>query len=87
MAKNGPTSLPLGLMTPTVAATSSRRKSSVDRNTAPASAIRTAPRISIHLRPMRSAFVVIHSDTATSPSIVMESSRPMRSAVRPNSER
>ena len=59
---------------------SSSQKSSVDRNTAPASAIRAAPAISIHLRPMRSAVVVIHSDTATSPSSVIVSSRPMRCA-------
>src|SRR5262245_63368693 len=61
--KKGPTSLSLGLTTPIVAATSSTTKLSLAAKTLPAPHMRRAPRISIFLRPMRSADVVIHSET------------------------
>ena len=57
-ARNGPTSLPLGLITPNVAASSCATKSRVDANTAAAAHIRIAPATSVRRRPIASARVV-----------------------------
>ena len=70
MGRKGPTSLPLGLITPTVAASKSNRKLSVVANTLPAATINMAPIISIRRRPNRSARVVSHKEMAVSPTNV-----------------
>ena len=79
-ARNGPTSLPLGLMTPMVAATASTAKMGVATNASPATSIRPAPAMSTRRRPMRSACVVSHSEMAASPSSVRVSSSPISRA-------
>jgi hypothetical protein len=56
-ARNGPTSLPLGLITPIVAAAMRRKKLCVLANTAAAPIIRIAPAINVRLRPIASARV------------------------------
>ena len=56
--RNGPTSLPLGLITPIVPATIRSTRLAVQANATPAAAIRVAPTISIRRRPIRSARVV-----------------------------
>src|SRR6266567_4960011 len=53
--KNGPTSLPLGLMTPIVPATTRKRKLLVNAKARPAPAMREEPTMSIRRRPIRSA--------------------------------
>ena len=85
--RNGPISFPLGLMTPTVAATTSRRKLPVETKTTPARAIRTAPRISVRRRPSRSAVVVSQREIAVSPASVSVSRRPTSHSLRPTSTR
>ena len=76
-ARNGPTSLPDGLITPNVAATSRIQNTSLVANTRPAAAIRPPPTMSTRLRPIRSACVVSHKDTTVSPSKVSARSRPI----------
>ena len=87
MARNGPTSLPAGLMIPMVAARSSTQNEVVAAKRTPATIIMAAPRSSILRRPIRSAWVVIHSDRAVSPSSVSERRSPMRPSESPASER
>src|SRR6266511_3005967 len=77
MGRNGPTSLPLGLMTPIVPATTSTRKLRVSANATPAPAISEAPRMSMRRRPIRSACVLSQSETAVSPMSVSVSNRPI----------
>ena len=57
-ARNGPTSLPLGLITPIVAVSTRTQKSGVTTKTTPARTISPAPTRSVRRRPMRSACVV-----------------------------
>ena len=83
IGKNGPTSFPLGLMTPIVPATTRSRKSRVQANVTPAATIRIAPTINMRRRPSRSARVVKYSDTAVSPTSVSVSSRPVCDALKP----
>ncbi len=83
MARKGPTSLPEGLMTPKVAASTSTVKSPLRAKGMPAASMRAAPTISIFLRPRRSAWRVIHSEMAVSPARVSVSSRPMRPSPKP----
>ena len=83
-ARNGPTSLPLGLMTPMVAAAASTAKTGVATNTSPAANMRPAPASSTRFRPIRSAWVVSHSEMAASPSNVRVSSSPTSPPERPS---
>ena len=87
MARKGPTSFPAGLMIPTVAARRSTQNDVVAAKRRPAATIMAAPRSSIRRRPIRSAWVVIQSESAVSPSRVSESSSPMRPSESPASER
>src|SRR6476660_6451889 len=77
MARNGPISFPLGLITPTIAAIISNGKKLVETKTSPASVMRIAPATSILRRPMRSARVVIHSEMSMSPARVSDIKRPL----------
>ncbi len=86
-ARNGPTSLPLGLITPIVAATSSTTNTGVAANTRPAASSRTAPARSTRRRPIRSAWVVSHSEIAASPSSVRVSRIPISAALIPIASR
>ena len=81
--RNGPTSFPLGLMTPIVPATRSSQKRLVDANAMPAAAISSAPAMSTRPRPSRSARVVRYNDTSVSPASVSARSVPMRGSLRP----
>src|SRR5258708_10936954 len=65
--RNGPTSLPLGLKTPMVPAITRNKKLLVQAKARPAPAIRKDPRMSIRLRPIRSAWVVRTKETTVSP--------------------
>jgi hypothetical protein len=56
--RNGPTSCPLGLITPIVPASTNSHIWCVAANVTPAAAISDAPMISMRRRPMRSARVV-----------------------------
>ena len=76
-ARNGPTSLPLGLMTPMVAATRSTAKTGVAAKARPAARTRSAPSARTRRRPIRSAWVVSQSEIAASPRRVRASSRPI----------
>ena len=87
MARNGPTSLPAGLMIPMVAAKRSTQKDVVAAKRIPARTIMAAPRSSILRRPIRSAWVVIQRERAVSPRRVSDRSKPMRPSERPASER
>ena len=62
IGRNGPTSWPLGLITPIVATSRSSQKLTRDANTSPAAAMSIAPTTSIRRRPSRSARVVITSE-------------------------
>ena len=77
--RNGPISPPLGLMTPIVAATSNQVKSRVIANSPAAKTISSAPTTNIRRRPIRSAHVVMGSETTVSPSSVNVSKMPIRS--------
>ena len=55
MARKGPTSLPEGLMTPKVAASTRTVKSRLRAKGPPAATMSAAPRMSMRLRPRRSA--------------------------------
>src|SRR5690348_10984996 len=83
-ARNGPTSLPLGLITPMVAATRSAAKLCVAANTKPAAAMRTAPTSRVRRLPNRSARVVRISETTVSPMRVSVSSKPVAAALSPS---
>ncbi len=87
MARKGPTSFPAGLMIPMVAAKSSTQKDVVEAKRIPAKIIMAEPSRSILRRPIRSAWVVIQSESAVSPSSVKERSSPMRPSERPASDR
>ena len=87
MARNGPTSLPPGLMTPTTAAAVSSAKLPVSAKATPASAINAAPSSSIVRRPTRSAALVISSETAESPARVSAKRTPIWPPVKPSSAR
>ena len=76
MARNGPTSLPLGLSTPSVAATSSTGNAVLPANTIPAPTMSSDPRNSVRRRPNRSARVVSRSEIAASPSSVSAEEQP-----------
>ncbi len=80
-------SLPLGLITPSVAASVSTIGSRVTANTAPAPSINSAPMMSMRLRPMRSALVVSHSEITASPASVNENSTPICVALSPSRDR
>ena len=67
MARNGPTSLPVGETTPIAPARMSSGTQLVNANTTPATIIRTAPATSTRRRPSRSALVVSHSEMIVSP--------------------
>jgi hypothetical protein len=69
-ARNGPTSLPVGLMTPTVAARISSGGQLVRAKTTPATTISPDPTTSTRRRPSRSAFVVSQSEMSVSPTRV-----------------
>ena len=58
IGRNGPTSLPDGLRTPSVAATRRTTKVVLPANTTPAAAMRSAPMTRVRRRPIRSAWVV-----------------------------
>jgi len=81
--RNGPTSLPLGLMTPMVPASARIQRLPVDAKTSPAATIRIAPAISMRRRPMRSARVVSDSETMVSPTRIKVSSMPVCGSLRP----
>ena len=83
MARNGPTSLPLGLSTPSVAATSRTGNAVLPANTIPAPTISSDPRNSVRLRPNRSARVVRSSEIAASPSSVRPRSSPTSAPLKP----
>jgi hypothetical protein len=87
MERNGPISFPLGLMTPTMAPIISNKKLCVRTKTPPAQIISTAPTMSIFRLPIRSAEVVIHSDTSASPRSVSVTSNPIFSSCNPTSAR
>ncbi len=87
MDRNGPISLPLGLMTPTMAAAMSRTGSRVSRNIRPAKTISAPPAINMRLRPMRSAFVVMASEMAASPASARVNMSPIWVSLRPASAR
>jgi hypothetical protein len=87
IARNGPTSLPLGLMTPIVAARMSRIRWCAKAKTIPAKSMRIAPRTSIFLRPIRSALVVRASETIVSPRSVRVRINPHCRSVRPSCRR
>ena len=87
MARNGPTSLPPGLMTPTTAAKVSRAKLPVSAKASPASAINPAPSSSIARRPTRSAALVISSETAESPARASAKRTPIWPPEKPSSAR
>ena len=55
IARKGPASVPLRLLTPVVPATTRNRKLCVTANASPAPAIRIAPMMGIRRRPIRSA--------------------------------
>jgi hypothetical protein len=76
-ARNGPISLPLGLMTPIVAATTRTGSQLEPAKPTPAKAMRTDPTINTRRRPTRSACVVSQSVIAASPRSVSVSSRPI----------
>ena len=77
--------MPLGLMTPRVAAIRSNRKLLVERKTIPDSIIRMAPTINMRRRPKRSAVVVSHREISVSPARVSDRSRPISHPFRPTS--
>ena len=67
MARNGPTSLPVGEMTPIAPATMSSGSQLVNAKTTPPTTISSAPATSTRRRPSRSALVVSHSEMIVSP--------------------
>jgi hypothetical protein len=81
--RNGPTSFPLGLITPIVPAISRSQRLLVDANATPAAAISTAPAINIRRRPTRSACVEMASVTTVSPTSVSVSSSPVCDSLSP----
>lgn len=87
MDRNGPTSLPLGLVTPIVPATNSRSRLLVTANVTPAAAISTAPGMRVRRRPNRSARVVSHSETSVSPINVSVRSIPGSESLSPSAVR
>ena len=86
-ARNGPTSLPDGEMTPIVAATSSSSGSRATANTAPAATMRSEPAMSTRRRPMRSACVVSHRLMNVSPTRVRLSNNPICGSGMPSADR
>jgi hypothetical protein len=83
MERNGPTSLPLGLMTPMMAAAMRSSGRRVSRNATPPTTMSAAPTISMWRRPQRSACVVIHSEMPASPSSVSASKSPTAGPLMP----
>ncbi len=75
--RKGPTSWPLGLITPSVPAMVNTQKFLVMANVRPAPAMRNAPMISMRRRPIRSARVVRKKETTVSPASVKVRSRPV----------
>ena len=85
--RNGPTSPPLGLITPIVPARRSSHQFPVDAKTRPAAVISVAPMISIRRRPIRSARVVSSRETTVSPMSVAVRSRPVCASLKPSPTR
>jgi hypothetical protein len=85
--RKGPTSLPLGLITPIVPATIKKNRFRVNAKARPAAAIRVAPMTSMRRRPIRSACVVSNRETTTSPASVSVSTRPLCASVSPSPTR
>ena len=81
--RNGPTSLPEGLIVPSTAATLSMAKLSVSAKTAPARAINAAPMIRTRLRPYWSATVVKNTVITAPPARAAVNTMPMATASRP----
>src|SRR3990172_8031142 len=84
MERNGPTSFPPGLRTPTKAAAPISHRLSVEASTTPAKTISSALTKSMRRRPIRSADVVISRERATSPSKARLSIRPTVAPARPS---
>ncbi len=87
MARNGPTSLPVGEMTPMIPATMSSATTSVPANASPAMTTSRLPAMSTRRRPRRSARVVSHNDTSVSPSRVRVRIAPIASGSSPTAAR
>ena len=87
IGRNGPTSLPDGLSTPSVAATRRTRNPVPPANTAPAAAISNAPTMSVRRRPIRSAWVVSHRLISVSPTSVSVRRTPICPASSPAAAR
>ena len=87
MARNGPTSLPVGEITPIAPARISSGTKLVSAKAIPATTISAAPATSVRRRPKRSAFVVSHSEMIVSPMSVSVSTTPIASGSRPAAAR
>ena len=79
--------MPLGLMTPIVAAIRRKMKLRVTANRTPANTIRIAPAMSMLRLPIRSAEVVIHNEMIVSPTSVSVRRRPICGSLKPASTR
>ncbi len=86
-ARNGPTSFPVGLMTPTVAARMRSGTQLVATNATPATTIRREPATRTRRRPIRSAFVVSQSEMIVSPTRVSVRIAPIVMASSPSDAR
>ena len=87
MDKKGPTSFPLGLITPMVAVSRRSQKFPVPAKKNPARPINAEPRMSIRRLPIRSARVVIPREITVSPRRVRVSSRPILASLKPTWDR
>jgi hypothetical protein len=87
IGRKGPTSLPDGLSTPSVAAISRTTKLVLPANTAPATAMSRAPTMRVRRRPIRSAFVVRKRLISVSPTRVRVSRTPIDPASSPAAAR
>ncbi len=87
MARKGPTSLPVGEMTPIAPTMMSSGSQLVFAKTTPATIIRTEPATRTRRRPKRSALVVSHSEMIVSPMSVRVSTMPIASGSRPAAAR
>ncbi len=87
MDRNGPTSLPLGLIVPMIAAMTSSTMLLVSAKTSPAKIISPAPIINMRRRPIRSATMVIGSEMSASPISVRLRTSPICVSASPTSAR
>ena len=85
--RNGPTSLPEGLMVPKIAANTKRIGFSLTAKIQPASAISIAPKISSALRPKLSATAVIKTVITAPPARAAVKTQPMAVVLNPTASR